>query len=150
MQGFVNRKVRKQCHIARSYLPEMLADAAYALIRRQIKKVNTIASQFDGFIPFPDIFEEAENGKQIVSLSVQFGEGWALPAEIVSFAKQGIHNVVSLQPFGCIANHIVSKGVEKKIKTLYPQMNLLSLDFDSGVSDANIINRLLLFTNNMK
>lgn len=150
MQGFVNRKVRKQCHIARSYLPEVLADAAYALIRRQIKKVNTIASQFDGFIPFPDIFEEAENGKQIVSLSAQFGEGWALPAEIVSFAKQGIHNVVSLQPFGCIANHIVSKGVEKKIKTLYPQMNLLSLDFDSGVSDANIINRLLLFTNNMK
>ena len=60
-------------------------------------------------------------------------------------AHHGVDHVVSLQPFGCIANHIVSKGVEKKIKTIYPQMNLLSLDFDSGVSDVNVINRMLLF-----
>lgn len=59
-------------------------------------------------------------------------------------------HVVSLQPFGCIANHIVSKGVEKKIKELYPQMNLLSLDFDSGVSDVNVTNRMLLFINGIE
>ncbi|MDD2530982.1 MAG: hypothetical protein PHN41_07100, partial [Bacteroidales bacterium] len=68
----------------------------------------------------------------------------------VHFAKTGVNNVISLQPFGCIANHIIAKGVEKKIKTLYPQMNLLSLDFDSGVSDLNIINRLHLMTDNIK
>lgn len=58
--------------------------------------------------------------------------------------------MISLQPFGCIANHIISKGIEKKIKSLYPQMNLLSLDFDSGVSDVNVTNRLLLFVENIR
>ena len=82
-------------------------------------------------------------------MAAQFGEGWLLPAEMIGFAKAGIDNVISLQPFGCIANHIISKGIEKKIKTLYPKMNLLSLDFDSGVSDVNVINRLLLFVENI-
>lgn len=61
-----------------------------------------------------------------------------------------VNNVVSLQPFGCIANHIVSRGVEKRIKSFYPDINLLSLDFDSGVSDVNITNRMLLFIDNLK
>jgi len=50
--------------------------------------------------------------------------------------------VVSLQPFGCIANHIISKGIEKRTRELYPNLNLLFLDFDSGMSEANIFNRL--------
>ena len=101
-------------------------------------------------MPFTNIFTDAKNGSEIINLAAQFGEGWLLPGEVVTFAKQGINNVISLQPFGCIANHIVAKGMEKKIKTLYPQMNLLSLDFDSGVSDVNVANRLLLFIDNIK
>lgn len=77
------------------------------------------------------------------------GEGWLLPGEVASYARRGIRNVVSLQPFGCIANHIVSKGIEKKLRMLYPELNLLSLDFDSGVSSVNVTNRLLLFTHNL-
>ena len=73
-----------------------------------------------------------------------------LPGEIASFARHGVNNIISLQPFGCIANHIVSKGVEKRIRQLYPQLNLLSLDFDGSVSDVNILNRLLLFVANLK
>ena len=61
-----------------------------------------------------------------------------------------VHNVVSLQPFGCIANHVISKGIEKRIKDMYPQMNLLFLDFDSGVSDVNVLNRLHLLVNNLQ
>jgi predicted nucleotide-binding protein (sugar kinase/HSP70/actin superfamily) len=83
-------------------------------------------------------------------LNAQFGEGWLLPAEVMSYAENGVQSVISLQPFGCIANHIVSKGVEKKIKSLYPSINLLSLDFDSGVSDVNVKNRLLLFVDKLK
>ena len=89
--------------------------------------------------------ESAKRGAEIINLNTKVGEGWLLPAEIVNFAKHGVNNVVSLQPFGCIANQIDSKGVFKRIKTLYPQLNLLSLDFDSGVSDVNITNRMLLF-----
>ena len=118
--------------------------------KKQIDKINETASKFRYFAPFNDIFEEAEGAKSVISLNAQFGEGWLLPAEIVSYARQGVNNVVSLQPFGCIANHIVSRGVEKRIKSFYPDINLLSLDFDSGVSDVNITNRMLLFIDNLK
>ncbi|MBP5708535.1 MAG: 2-hydroxyacyl-CoA dehydratase, partial [Bacteroidales bacterium] len=149
-QSFVNRKVRNDNDFKKAPLYDMLFNVGYKLIQNQIKKVDNIASKFKYYTPFNDIFDEAEHGKEILSLSVQFGEGWLLPAEIVSFAKSGVNNVVSLQPFGCIANHIISRGMEKKIKTLFPKMNLLSLDFDSGVSETNVVNRLLLFSNNIK
>lgn len=112
--------------------------------------MNRIAGNFRYFTPFADIFEEAEEAAKVVSLNAQFGEGWLLPAEIISYARQGVTNVVCLQPFGCIANHIVSKGIEKRIKSLCPEVNMLSLDFDSGVSDVNIVNRMLLFIDNLK
>ena len=80
----------------------------------------------------------------------RFGEGWLLPAEIVAFAREGVNNVISLQPFGCIANHIVAKGIEKRVRNFYPDINFLSLDFDSGVSEVNIVNRMLLFMDNLK
>jgi predicted CoA-substrate-specific enzyme activase len=150
MQSFVNRNVMREEYIMKYRIPEFLIKRIFQIASRFIIKVNEVASTFRYFTPLTNIFEEAENGKEIVSLAAQFGEGWLLPAEIVSFAKQGINNVLSLQPFGCIANHIVSKGVEKRIKDLYPQMNLLYLDYDSGVSDVNITNRLHLAINNLK
>jgi predicted nucleotide-binding protein (sugar kinase/HSP70/actin superfamily) len=89
-----------------------------------------------------NIEEEAEKASKIVSLAAQFGEGWLIPAEIASFAERRINAAISLQPFGCIANHVISKGIEKKIKDIYPNMNLLFLDFDGGVSEVNVLNRL--------
>ena len=123
---------------------------AYNLIRKVMKKIEKEASVFKFYKPEPDIKTISEYAKDIISLSAQFGEGWLLPAEVIAFIKDGCNNVVSLQPFGCIANHIVARGIEKKLKKEYPQLNMLSLDFDGGVSEANIANRLLLFISNMK
>jgi len=64
--------------------------------------------------------------------------------------KDGISNVLCLQPFGCIANHIVAKGAEKKMRELYPQLNLLFLDADAGVSEVNFFNRMHFFLNHAK
>lgn len=150
LQLFVNKKVRTESTIVRSLIPPFVYKLGYNIIWKQIEKVNRIAGDFRYFVPFKDIFTEAQEAQKVISLNAQFGEGWLLPAEILSYAAQGVNNVISLQPFGCIANHIVSKGVEKRIKTLLPDMNLLSLDFDSGVSDVNITNRLLLFIDNIQ
>lgn len=150
MQAFVNKKIRRETDITHGIFPKSLYRLEYDIFWRQIKKVNRIAGQFRYFTPFKNIFEEAEEARQVITLNAQFGEGWLLPAEIFTYASQGINNVVSLQPFGCIANHIVSKGVEKRIKALLPDMNILSLDFDSGVSDVNVTNRLLLFIDNLR
>lgn len=145
LQEFVNAIVQKHMGLKCSHVPDFLIKSVYSLIWRREKKVNRIASRFRYFRPFTNIFDEAKEVKGVVSLAAQFGEGWLLPSDIISMVKQGVNNVASLQPFGCIANHIVSKGIEKKLKAMFPQLNLVSLDFDSGVSAVNVTNRLLLF-----
>ena len=150
MQSFVNRRVNLDTHITRSKVPDFIFAAFYKIIRRQYAKFNRIGSRFRYYQPLRDIFDEAEAGRDILTLNAQFGEGWLLPAEVAEFAKMGVNHVISLQPFGCIANHIIARGVERRIKAVYPDMNLLSIDFDAGVSEVNITNRLLLFIDNLK
>lgn len=145
MQAFVNRQVRIEDRIEKSAIPMIADKFVFNLLWRHIQKVNVLASQFRYFRPFTNIFEEAASAKRVINLNAQFGEGWLLPAEILSFSEQGVKNIISLQPFGCIANHIVSKGIERRIKDISPDINVLSLDFDGGVSDVNVTNRLLLF-----
>lgn len=149
LQNFVNVIVEKHMGLRCSNVPDFLVKSIYSLIWRREKKINQIASRFRYFRPFTNIFEEAKDVNGVVSLAAQFGEGWLLPSEIISLVKQGVNNVASLQPFGCIANHVVSKGIENKLKKLYPELNLVSLDFDSGVSSVNVTNRLLLFLDNI-
>jgi len=150
MQTFVNLRANIELNLAHPTLSDFLVRRAYPWAARQVARVNAMGRRFRHFVPFPDIFEEAAGGAQIVSLAAQFGEGWLLPAETVSFAKNGVPNVLCLQPFGCISNHIVAKGVEKKIKALYPSVNLLALDYDGGTSQVNITNRLLLFLDSIE
>ncbi|MGN0007850.1 MAG: acyl-CoA dehydratase activase [Alistipes sp.] len=149
-QAFVNRKAKTDAHLLKRGFTDIAYKGLYRLVKREIEKANRVCSAFRYFTPFGDIFREAEHAERIITLNAQFGEGWLLPAEIISYAQRGVNSVISLQPFGCIANHIVSKGIEKRIKDLYPAINLLSLDFDNGVSDVNIKNRLLLFIDKLK
>lgn len=150
LQSFVNAKVNKEKHIGKSYVPGFAIDWIYRKIKGQIEKVNEAGKLFRYFSPFEDIFAKAEKAQHAITLNAQFGEGWLIAGEIAALASQGVTHFISMQPFGCIANHIVEKGIENKLKSLYPQINILSLDFDSSVSEVNIANRLLLFINNLK
>ena len=150
LQTFVNNKADQDNNLeSPSQFSKMLWQLFYGIICKRIKEVNKAAKEFRYFSPFEEIFSEAKKAEQVVTLQAQFGEGWLLPAEIISLYESGATHVVSLQPFGCIANQIVSKGIEHKVKKLCPGLSLLSLDFDSGVSAVNITNRLLLFTNDL-
>lgn len=149
LQEFVNTKEKKINHIGSKHVPDFIIDFLYKKVQKHLDKVNVIGQNFSYFIPFDNIFEKAEYARPIISLNAQFGEGWLIAGEIATFANSGISHIVSLQPFGCIANHIVEKGIENKIRSLYPDINILSLDFDSSVSEVNITNRLLLFINNI-
>ena len=150
LQEFVNVIAAKHLGLKCSNVPDFLVKSIYSLIWRREKKINRLASRFRYYRPFTNIFDDAKEVNGVVSLAAQFGEGWLLPSDIISLVRQGVNNVASLQPFGCIANHIVSKGIEKKLKKMYPQLNLVSLDFDSGVSAVNVTNRLLLFIDSIR
>ena len=150
LRAFVNYDFNRKYNVKKMKAPSMAIHLAWGMIKSIMDKFEKEASAFRYYEPELDIKTISEYAKDVISLSAQFGEGWLLPAEVIAFMKQGCNNVVSMQPFGCIANHIVARGIEKKLKTLYPNLNMMSLDFDGGVSEANIANRLLLFISNMK
>ncbi|MCD8119844.1 MAG: acyl-CoA dehydratase activase [Lachnospiraceae bacterium] len=95
----------------------------------------------------PEIAAESD---PIIPHTFDAGEGVIIPGEIIHHAKHGCRNFVILQPFGCLPNHVVGRGVVKKLKELYPDAQILPLDYDPDVSFANIENRLQMLVMNAK
>ena len=90
------------------------------------------------------IWDLEEKVKDILSIGNQTGEGWFLTAEMIEYIEHGIPNIVCVQPFACLPNHVVGKGVIKTIREKYPNANISPVDYDPGASEANQANRLKL------
>lgn len=90
------------------------------------------------------IWELEDKVKDILSIGNQTGEGWFLTAEMIEYIEHGITNIVCVQPFACLPNHVVGKGVIKTIRSKYPNANIAPIDYDPGASEANQTNRLKL------
>ncbi len=142
LQYFVNRKVNRRVCLERPGASILMQAFLGRLARKWIGRFDRVLQGFYGYEPFPGIYAKARSASGIVNLANQFGEGWLIPAEIACFVREGIWDVVCLQPFGCIANHVIAKGIEGRVKRLYPMVNLLFLDFDAGTSEVNVLNRL--------
>ena len=97
------------------------------------------------FLPVSRIADLARSVHGIVSTGNQAGEGWLLTAEMLELIDHGVGNVLCLQPFGCLPNHITGKGVLKELKRIRPHANLMAVDYDPGSSEANQLNRIKLF-----
>jgi predicted nucleotide-binding protein (sugar kinase/HSP70/actin superfamily) len=106
-------------------------------LRKELEKSN----RFD---PPPHIKTLAEYASPIVSLGNQTGEGWFLTGEMVELIEGGAQNIVCTQPFACLPNHVVGKGVIKELRRKYPQSNIVAIDYDPGASEVNQINRIKL------
>ncbi|WP_300745193.1 2-hydroxyglutaryl-CoA dehydratase, partial [uncultured Helicobacter sp.] len=85
-----------------------------------------------------------------VSQAMSMGEGWLLTAEMLELIEQGVENIVCTQPFGCLPNHIVGRGMMKVIKEGNPQSNIVSIDYDPGATKVNQENRIKLMLSNAK
>ncbi len=96
------------------------------------------------FSPPAPIHELAEYAEPIVSIGNQTGEGWFLTGEMVELIKDGVPNIVCTQPFGCLPNHVVGKGVIKALRKAYPESNIVAIDYDPGASEVNQLNRIKL------
>ena len=96
------------------------------------------------FDPPAHIEELAKMASDIVSIGNQTGEGWFLTGEMLELIHSGAGNIVCTQPFACLPNHVVGKGVIKEIRRLYPQSNIVAIDFDPGASEVNQLNRIKL------
>ncbi|MBO5564898.1 MAG: 2-hydroxyacyl-CoA dehydratase [Lachnospiraceae bacterium] len=96
------------------------------------------------------ITELAHYAEPVVSIGNQTGEGWLLTGEMIELIKSGVDNIVCIQPFGCLPNHIVGKGVIKRIRKEYPGANIAAIDYDPGASEVNQLNRIKLMLSTAK
>lgn len=96
------------------------------------------------FAPPASIYDLVSYAEPIVSIGNQTGEGWFLTGEMVELIHQGVNNIVCTQPFGCLPNHVVGKGVIKELRRRYPESNVVAIDYDPGASEVNQLNRIKL------
>lgn len=90
------------------------------------------------------IYDMAERSTGIAQMGNQAGEGWYLTAEMVDMIEHGCPNIICAQPFGCLPNHIIGKGMFRALRNRYPQANVVSVDYDPGASQVNQLNRIKL------
>ncbi|MGR6836692.1 acyl-CoA dehydratase activase-related protein [Syntrophomonas erecta] len=125
----------------KSYLGGQLWIKCFERYRRVMKEA---LDQSQRFTSPSSIFYKAELADPILSLGHHTGEGWFLTAEMVDLIKSGVSNIVCVQPFGCLPNHVTGKGMIKELRRHYPEANITAIDYDPGASELNQINRIKL------
>ncbi|MEG0315049.1 MAG: 2-hydroxyacyl-CoA dehydratase [Erysipelotrichaceae bacterium] len=134
----INAKGQLSCKIGISYIERM---------QGKMKRAIDTQGRFKSPTPF-SIMEDL--GKPYISKGVKMGEGWLLTSEMIELLESGVDNIVCTQPFGCLPNHIIAKGMMRKIKASYPKANIVAVDYDPSASPINQENRLKLMLSNAK
>lgn len=127
-----------------------VVEIAFRVLRRkQMDMINAIKENSD-FTPPTPFIHTSTLAKGYIDTGAKMGEGWLLTAEMIELAESGTKNIVCAQPFGCLPNHIVGKGMMKPIKERNPDVNIVAIDYDAGATRINQENRLKLMLANAK
>jgi predicted CoA-substrate-specific enzyme activase len=121
-----------------------LAKTAIGVIEKYRKPMRKYLSRSKRFTPPSDIYEMAEAANKILSVGNCTGEGWFLTAEMIELIEAGVPNIVCMQPFACLPNHVTGKGMIKALRREYPESNIVAVDYDPGASEVNQLNRIRL------
>lgn len=124
-----------------SLLIARLGVAVIEAVRGPAKRALNKSKRFD--TPM-HITKVAKLAKPFLSIGNQYGEGWFLAGEMIELIESGVPNVVCIQPFACLPNHVVGKGVIKRVRSSYPESNIVAIDYDPGASEVNQLNRIKL------
>ena len=141
--SFYNNKFRRENYQTsfKGYAGSMLAIKAIALLRQPAVRALRKSKRFDAPISITEIEELTQ---PLLSTGNQYGEGWFLAGEMVELITHGTPNIVCIQPFACLPNHVVGKGVIKKLREMHAQANVVAVDYDPGASEVNQLNRIKL------
>lgn len=113
-------------------------------IERYRKTLREELQKSKRFEAMPEIKTLADYASPFVSCGNQTGEGWFLTGEMIELIHSGVPNIVCTQPFGCLPNHVVGKGVIKQLRHQFPASNIVAIDYDPGASEVNQLNRIKL------
>ncbi|WP_315167025.1 acyl-CoA dehydratase activase-related protein [Metaclostridioides mangenotii] len=123
---------------------KMAGKAFIAIVEAYQKSYKKALNNSKRFSAPERIQNVAESTKPVVSLGNQTGEGWLLTGEMVELLNEGVDNIICMQPFGCLPNHIIGKGSIKELKRLYKNSNIIPIDYDPSASEVNQLNRIKL------
>jgi len=150
-QWFINVHLKHDLGLESNFVSRKTAQALEHYYNRVINKFDEVMKNFRYVRKRHNLHHVAAKAGEIMNMANHyFGEGWLIVGDMAAFADDGINNVICLQPFGCIANHIVARGMEKPLKDKYPKLNVAYLDIDSGVSLVNLHNRIHLLLKNAR
>ncbi|MCR5142940.1 MAG: 2-hydroxyacyl-CoA dehydratase [Ruminococcus sp.] len=131
---------------ARTHAYRIGYDVLYKFQKEQIKVIN----EHGEFFPPHDFEELRKAADKYMNQGVKMGEGWLITAEMAALAESGTENIICTQPFGCLPNHIVAKGMSRRIKEAYPDANIVAIDYDPGATKVNQENRIKLMLANAR
>jgi predicted CoA-substrate-specific enzyme activase len=134
----------KADHLGFSKTSKTLGNAAIWLLESFRKPMSKALRESKRFDAPPGILELAEYAEPFVSTGNQTGEGWFLTGEMIELLHTNVPNIVCTQPFGCLPNHVVGKGVIKQLRKAFPGANIVAVDYDPGASEVNQLNRIKL------
>src|SRR5699024_3939950 len=134
----------KHKQLAKSRLNKFIGDIAIIYMEHYRKDLRKALKNSKRFNPPLEIEELAKLAESLLSTGNQGGEGWLLTAEMLELIETGVDNIVCVQPFGCLLNHITGKGMIKAVREIHPQANIVAIDYDPGASEVNQLNRLKL------
>ncbi len=122
----------------------------YKLIYSKQKELIKVMKKNGKFEPLHDFEHLRRLADKYINQGVVMGEGWLIPAEMAALAQSDVENIICAQPFGCLPNHIVAKGMSRAIKDDNPNANIVAIDYDPGATRVNQENRIKLMLVNAK
>ncbi len=122
----------------------------YDVIYGKQKQMIKIIKEHGVFEPPHDFEHLRQQSDKFIHQGVKMGEGWLIPAEMAALAESGTENIICAQPFGCLPNHIVAKGMARVIKEGFPNANIVAIDYDPGATKVNQENRIKLMLANAR
>lgn len=123
---------------------------AYKFLYAKQKELITAMKEYEKFDAPHDFEHLRALADKYINQGVVMGEGWLIPAEMAALAKSGVENIICAQPFGCLPNHIVAKGMSRAIKQDNPDANIVAIDYDPGATRVNQENRIKLMLANAR
>ncbi|MCD7847681.1 MAG: 2-hydroxyacyl-CoA dehydratase [Oscillospiraceae bacterium] len=136
--------VYKHKYLGTPYRSQFVNEAGIKAIKMLRKPATDALEKSKRFEAPSDIRHVAELAKPVISIGNQYGEGWLLTGEMAELIEMGVPNIVCIQPFACLPNHVVGKGAIKALKKHYPEANIVAVDYDPGASEVNQFNRIKL------
>jgi predicted nucleotide-binding protein (sugar kinase/HSP70/actin superfamily) len=143
MYSFYNNNYKYE-YLGKSKKSQIIANSAIEALELLRKPMVDALKKSKRFEPPKHIKVIASYARPIVSIGNETGEGWFLTGEMVELIDSGVENIVCMQPFACLPNHVTGKGMLKALRKRNPYANVVAIDYDPGASDVNQLNRIKL------